>query len=817
MARRLEIGGNCLLRDSQHPESEKRHMDGDRLKAVLARCRRIRGGAETLSNLPPQLAERLKSLYAKCERLKQVKEKSDAPESGSPALAVEESGSEGEEGLDPEDTVEDTAEASVPTKSDEALLGRDGWDGLAENVERQPEQDDGTATFDPYLLADADADADAGEEEAEEVEEDSATEASDWEDCDWTDLPVGTTFDAGHGASYSVARKLGQSQGIITYAVNCKGESYVAKFAAKGPEAAARRRSGEAADADVVLQNVSVDVFDVSSFVKTLAEVMADFGVSELATPAPTLSPAKSAAPATQPGPAMLVPTEAGLHILQAKRCVPLILSQAAPQPEAATFKRLFHEPEKPEEPSPGKVKTLFGEAADVQPKRQTSLDKSCFKVLFREPALETAPVTTKEEGTRPEGQGQAELLAPAFAKFPSVVPPPRKLEGSSPERSPPVGQEPASEVWYKAAPPKKTLSSMLSSYEDEEPLEPVQSTLERLGVRLTSDAARERAAQRRGRAEVRPVLDEAPSIEDPAVAAASETGGLLPGSVWDPATGQFVSEPIPDDILQSFKKEKDLKLEDYQERVLMAQLAEKKRRLEYQKEEAERRVRMKKIEEEQAKQQELLRQQPLQQPQPHGPPHDSVLGALLAYETAEALGAATQKTEEEQTPELSPPANPESPPPGPDQPEMQAASVPVDVQMVPGSSTQLPEADQAQLLNVQLQAQQLQVQQLQLQQLQVELSACLLRSQPRGQRFLWIRSSLRCSSKCSWLHRSTPGCLQVMRLPPCEGKRTSKMPSWRLQHLTSALSFDSAGENFSILSTPAMLADLDVDVGAIL
>eukprot|EP00439_Symbiodinium_sp_Y106_P081837 s498_g20.t4 len=724
MARRLEIGGNCLLRDSQHPESEKRHMDGDRLKAVLARCRRIRGGAETLSNLPPQLAERLKSLYAKCERLKQVKEKSDAPESGSPALAVEESGSEGEEGLDPEDTVEDTAEASVPTKSDEALLGRDGWDGLAENVERQPEQDDGTATFDPYLLADADADADAGEEEAEEVEEDSATEASDWEDCDWTDLPVGTTFDAGHGASYSVARKLGQSQGIITYAVNCKGESYVAKFAAKGPEAAARRRSGEAADADVVLQNVSVDVFDVSSFVKTLAEVMADFGVSELATPAPTLSPAKSAAPATQPGPAMLVPTEAGLHILQAKRCVPLILSQAAPQPEAATFKRLFHEPEKPEEPSPGKVKTLFGEAADVQPKRQTSLDKSCFKVLFREPALETAPVTTKEEGTRPEGQGQAELLAPAFAKFPSVVPPPRKLEGSSPERSPPVGQEPASEVWYKAAPPKKTLSSMLSSYEDEEPLEPVQSTLERLGVRLTSDAARERAAQRRGRAEVRPVLDEAPSIEDPAVAAASETGGLLPGSVWDPATGQFVSEPIPDDILQSFKKEKDLKLEDYQERVLMAQLAEKKRRLEYQKEEAERRVRMKKIEEEQAKQQELLRQQPLQQPQPHGPPHDSVLGALLAYETAEALGAATQKTEEEQTPELSPPANPESPPPGPDQPEMQAASVPVDVQMVPGSSTQLPEADQAQLLNVQLQAQQLQVQQLQLQQLQVELCA---------------------------------------------------------------------------------------------
>ena len=38
----------------------------------------------------------------------------------------------------------------------------------------------------------------------------------------------------------------------------------------------------------------------------------------------------------------MLVPTEAGLHILQAKRCVPLILSQAAPQPEAATFKRLL-------------------------------------------------------------------------------------------------------------------------------------------------------------------------------------------------------------------------------------------------------------------------------------------------------------------------------------------------------------------------------------------------------------------------------------------------------------------------------------------
>ncbi|CAE7375844.1 unnamed protein product [Symbiodinium necroappetens] len=350
------------------------------------------------------------------------------------------------------------------------------------------------------------------------------------------------------------------------------------------------------------------------------------------------------------------------------------------------------------------------------------SLDKSCFKVLFREPALETAPAT-KEEPTRPEGTELAELLAPAFAKFPCVVPPPRKGEGSSPERSPPVGQEPASEVWYKAPPPKKTLSSMLSSYEEEEPLEPeAELGVRPLGKRLTSDAARERAAQRRGRAEVRPVLEEAPSIEDPAAgAAASETGGLLPGSVWDPATGQFVSEPIPDDILQSFKKEKDLKLEDYQERVLMAQLAEKKRRLEYQKEEAERRVRMKKIEEERAKQQELLRQQQPPQPQSHRPPHDSVLGALLAYETAEALGAAAQKTEEEQTPELSPPANPESPPPGPDQPEMQAASVPVDVQMVPGTSTQLPEADQAsqsgpqvqaglesqaQLLNVQLQAQ---------------------------------------------------------------------------------------------------------------
>ncbi|CAE7268990.1 unnamed protein product [Symbiodinium microadriaticum] len=668
-------------------------MDGDRLQAVLARCRRIRGGAETLSNLPPQLAERLKSLYAKCERLKQAKEKTDTPESGSPALAVEESGSEGEEGVELEDIV-DTAEASVPTKSDEALLGRDGWDGLAENVDRQPEQDDSTATFDPYLLEAAD-----GEEDAEEVEEDSATEASVWEDCDWTDLPVGTTFDADGAASYSVARKLGQSQGIITYAVNCKGENYVAKLAANGPEAAARRNSGEAADANVVLQNVSVDVFDVSSFVKTLAEVMADFGVSQLAAPAPAAA-AKRAAPASQPGPAMLVPTE------------------AAPQPETATFKRLFHEPGKPEEPSPEKVKTLFGEAADVQPKRQMSLDKSCFKEASEQSSSMKPGQAELAELLEGRGTGErgADLRTGSATGF-------VRAQGSSPERSPPVGQEPASEVWYKAPPPKKTLSSMLSSYEEEEPLEPEAE----LRVRLTSDAARVRAAQRRGRAEVRPVLEEAPSIEDPAAgAAASETGGLLPGSVWDPATGQFVSEPIPDDILQSFKKEKDLKLEDYQERVLMAQLAEKKRRLEYQKEEAERRVRMKKIEEERAKQQELLRQQQPPQPQSHRPPHDSVLGALLAYETAEALGAAAQKTEEEQTPELSPPANPESPPPGPDQPEMQAASVPVDVQMVPGTSTQLPEADQAQLLNVQLQAQHLQVQQLQLQQLQAQQLATL-------------------------------------------------------------------------------------------
>ncbi|CAE6916990.1 Chek2, partial [Symbiodinium sp. KB8] len=528
---------------------------------------------ETLSNLPPQLAERLKSLYAKCERLKQAKEKTDTPESGSPALAVEErsehnvimdgkesldlahsmpeSGSEGEEGVELEDIV-DTAEASLPCDSAgmaallvpvceaSALLGRDGWDGLAENVDR----------FDPYLLEAAD-----GEEDAEEVEE------------DWTDLPVGTTFDADGAdahlliegcwtsfksvqvtyschsfglASYSVARKLGQSQGIITYAVNCKGastwirlvllvftckgENYVAKLAANGPEAAARRNSGEAADANVVLQN---DVFDVSSFVKTLAEVMADFGVSQLAAPAPAAA-AKRAAPASQ-----------------------------------------FHEPGKPEEPSPEKVKYSSGLYA--------AYGIHCGAIRY----------CCQAE--------LAELLAPAFAKFPCVVPPPRKGEGSSPERSPPVGQEPASEVWYKAPPPKKTLSSMLSSYEEEEePLEPEAE----LRVRLTSDAARVRAAQRRGRAEVRPVLEEAPSIEDiraailllvqlPAKQAdgvehsGAEGSGLLPGSVWDPATGQFVSEPIPDDILQSFKKEKDLKLEDYQERVLMAQLAEKKRRLE--------------------------------------------------------------------------------------------------------------------------------------------------------------------------------------------------------------------------------------------
>eukprot|EP00930_Biecheleria_cincta_P020919 TRINITY_DN15615_c1_g1_i3.p1 TRINITY_DN15615_c1_g1~~TRINITY_DN15615_c1_g1_i3.p1 ORF type:complete len:570 (+),score=130.52 TRINITY_DN15615_c1_g1_i3:223-1932(+) len=67
----------------------------------------------------------------------------------------------------------------------------------------------------------------------------------------------------------------------------------------------------------------------------------------------------------------------------------------------------------------------------------------------------------------------------------------------------------------------------------------------------------------------------------------ASGTDREVPTRVWDPATGQLVEEDVPDDIKELFqKKEEKLNLEDYQQRGLLFQLAEKRRMLQKKQEE---------------------------------------------------------------------------------------------------------------------------------------------------------------------------------------------------------------------------------------
>eukprot|EP00434_Breviolum_minutum_P028809 symbB.v1.2.025483.t1/scaffold2475.1/size78315/2 len=101
----------------------------------------------------------------------------------------------------------------------------------------------------------------------------------------------------------------------------------------------------------------------------------------------------------------------------------------------------------------------------------------------------------------------------------------------------------------------------------------------------------------------------------------------------WDPATGQFITEEIPEEIAEEFKRKPDLNLEDYQQRVLLAQLHDKKRRLQQQQEERERQRR--KLEREEMakqKQEELLQEQ------------RSISAVLESY--AQELGEASTKNQ---------------------------------------------------------------------------------------------------------------------------------------------------------------------------
>ncbi|CAJ1449869.1 unnamed protein product, partial [Effrenium voratum] len=468
-----------------------------RLETVLARCKRIHHGAEALPNLPPHLAERLKALYSRCERLKQQQPHPDG------LVEVSEDGDE--LGSD-----EDIA-AALRT-------------GAAEGGESPRCAE--LAMTDPYMLPGeveaetVDADASDPDPELEpssapsQVAQDAPTGSTQQgEVCAWNDLPPEAVF-ALDQVRYTVERKLGQSQGSVVYAIRSeKGEGFVAKMEAQGPLAAARRLANN----QLEMEQVTVDIFEVTSFVQTLTQVLSDFGLSE-----------KAPGPASLPG-----------------------APPAAPEAAPAT-------PEAAPGPRPESGPAMLVPAANQQP---------TFKVLF------ASERPRKQEDEQSEcSEPENATLAPAFPKMPA-------FSKAKPQDPP-------------------TLSSLLDSYAEEEapsPQEVVElSDPEEAPAEgpkaLTPSGAKARAEARRAKAkahvEEESVFDDV--LPEVVVEAPAEGASLT----WDPATGQFRQEEIPAEIVEEFRRKPDFNLEDYQERVLMAQLQEKKRRLQQQQEERERRRR---------------------------------------------------------------------------------------------------------------------------------------------------------------------------------------------------------------------------------
>ncbi|CAK9001629.1 unnamed protein product [Durusdinium trenchii] len=492
----------------------------EKLTAVLARCERIQQGAETLSNLPSHLAERLQKLYSKCERLKQansqehsnssidrvdagdedlqrdevaltdpylLEEDEEAEAKRTPGLAaqepkeqeseLEEEVKEAEEGKEERDEVGDEVEQLEPLSMKRlSSIFRHQIDQSFEARARTLRTRASYISIPSLKLGFQSCQPRRSPAEASDVAS-AALETVQFVSCAWNNLPVNVEF-VEKEVRYIVEKKLGESSGSAIYAIrSANGGGFIVKMSAENKEPFARLfREGELQK--VELENVMLDIFDVSSFVQTLTQVISDFNAS-MSTP--------------------MLPT------------VPL--------------------------------------------------EQSAFKVLF-----------SGDEGTR------------------------------SVEEKPGETREVA--TWSKAKPqaPPKSLSTMLESYVDEDsvsnvsdpnPEEPDGSDAKvEVSGPVTAEGAKARAVARMAKSQTKANTKEDEDLEEDQVHEVDVLKG--PNEVgegaftWDPATGQFVREEIPADIAEEFRR-KPLNLEDYQQRVLMAQLQDKKRRLQQQQEERDR------------------------------------------------------------------------------------------------------------------------------------------------------------------------------------------------------------------------------------
>ncbi|CAK9002125.1 unnamed protein product [Durusdinium trenchii] len=448
---------------------------------------------ETLSNLPSHLAERLQKLYSKCERLKQANSQEHSNSSIDRVDAGDEDLQRDEVALTDPYLLEEDEEAEAKRtpglaaqepKEQESELEEEVKEAEEGKEERDEVGDEARSSAEPGV-----SDVSHSEKLKSQVEqlERSPAEASDvasaaletvqFVSCAWNNLPVNVEF-VEKEVRYIVEKKLGESSGSAIYAIrSANGGGFIVKMSAENKEPFARLfREGELQK--VELENVMLDIFDVSSFVQTLTQVISDFNAS-MSTP--------------------MLPT------------VPL--------------------------------------------------EQSAFKVLF-----------SGDEGTR------------------------------SVEEKPGETREVA--TWSKAKPqaPPKSLSTMLESYVDEDsvsnvsdpnPEEPDGSDAKvEVSGPVTAEGAKARAVARMAKSQTKANTKEDEDLEEDQVHEVDVLKG--PNEVgegaftWDPATGQFVREEIPADIAEEFRR-KPLNLEDYQQRVLMAQLQDEKRRLQQQQEERDR------------------------------------------------------------------------------------------------------------------------------------------------------------------------------------------------------------------------------------
>lgn len=425
--------------------------------------------------------------------------------------------------------------------------------------------------------------------------------ATETEWTEWNDLPIGTEFMA-QEVPYVVERKVGQSHGSAIYAIrSATGAGFIVKMSAQNELACARLLTKHGELQRVKLEHITLDIFEASAFIQTLTQVISDFAASSASSPSASAPSAPAALPVPLEDPSkppMLVPTT------------------STPQPEQSIFKVLFSAKQTGAETAAAKA---AGDPVAVGASHNSLHEATLPPVppvpvpaepdpAAPAPAAPALPETAAEISKHSDSADSAVAvtLAPAFPKMPALA---------------------ASHSKAKPQELPQSLSTMLGNYAEEEDSPETKPTPEtdqvqdlaefHLPKAQTAFGAKIRAAARMAKAAVLPEKAKAPEESAEPLASVDPVPGEgvegmegVEGAVqtWDPATGQFITEEIPSEIAEEFKRKPDLNLEDYQQRVLLAQLHDKKRRLQQQQEERERQRR--KLEREEAERQKELEQQ---------------------------------------------------------------------------------------------------------------------------------------------------------------------------------------------------------------